>query len=224
MASVRQGALAGGGGFVLAPPSQLRLRSFVPPCSELTSLSGVASPTLLGAAGFEVFATTRKQLKQELKSAVPAVSALQPAQSAVDGSPRRAVAAMNLRDSPAIQVTLKSRHAKVMAWQEEVTAGSQSAYSSRRSTGLPIESPDTLDREGKQPPTLSAEERKIADAKAIKMSGAEAAKREQQKKFKSQWSHTLSGWVYKKQQRRCVPSRPVAVLLRARIPRLVRSL
>lgn len=218
MASVRQGALAGGGGFVLAPPSQLRLRSFVPPCSELTSLSGVATP-LLGAAGFEVHATTRKKL-----SAVPAASALQPAQSAVDGSPRRAVAAMNLRDSPAIQVTLKSRHAKVMAWQEEVTAGSQSAYSSRRSTGLPIESPDTLDREGKQPPTLSAEERKIADAKAIKMSGAEAAKREQQKKFKSQWSHTLSGWAYKKQQRRCVPSRPVAVLLRARIPRLVRSL
>ena len=101
MACVRQGALAGGGGFVLAPPSQLRLRSFVPPCSELTSLSGVATP-LLGAAGFEVHATTRKKL-----SAVPAASALQPAQSAVDSSPRHAVDAMDSRDSPAIQASAR---------------------------------------------------------------------------------------------------------------------
>ena len=112
-------------------------------------------------------------------------------------------------------ITLKSRHAEVVAWQEEVTSGSKSAYSSRRSTALPINFAVNLDREEKQPPTLSAEERKIADAKAIKMSGAEAAKREQQKMFKSQWSHTLSGWAYKKQQRRCV-SRPVPSPVRRR--------
>jgi hypothetical protein len=120
-------------------------------------------------------------------------------------------------------ITLKSRYAEVVAWQEEVTAGSKSAYSSRRSTALPLSFAVNLDHEEKQAPALSAEEQNAAHAKAVKMSGAEAAKREQQAIFKSQWAHSLSGWAYKKQQRRSVLSFAVS-RVRDRVACFVASL
>ena len=115
---------------------------------------------------------------------------------------------------------LKGRHQEIVEWQERVGTSDVPAAVSPRTLkkregagGFDVHEAESVHKMGGSSAGGSAP----APVTAKAMDAAKL-KRAQQISFKKQWNTKISGWAYKKQQRRCVRVHPHSLLLPSLLP------